>query len=129
MTAAYLARRLGGLLLAVCFAAGLTGLPPIGLATQAEAQVVSRIVVEGNQRVEETTILSYLRFQVGEERIDVLCGVADAIERVLRDWTSPPTPVHVVYPSTRHLSPKVKSFVDHLQERMTPPPWELGPAP
>jgi DNA-binding transcriptional LysR family regulator len=54
---------------------------------------------------------------------------AHRLERVLRDWTAPPTPVHVVYPSTRHLSPKVKSFVEHLQEHMTPPPWELGPAP
>jgi DNA-binding transcriptional LysR family regulator len=51
------------------------------------------------------------------------------LERVLRDWEVPATPVHVVYPSTRHLSPKVKSFVDHLQQRMTPPPWELGPLP
>jgi DNA-binding transcriptional LysR family regulator len=51
------------------------------------------------------------------------------LERVLPDWNVPSTPVHVVYPSTRHLSPKVKTFVDHLQERMTPPPWELGPMP
>jgi DNA-binding transcriptional LysR family regulator len=51
------------------------------------------------------------------------------LERLLRDWDAPSAPVHVVYPSTRHLSPKVKSFVDHLQQRMTPPPWELGPAP
>jgi DNA-binding transcriptional LysR family regulator len=54
---------------------------------------------------------------------------AHRLERVLREWTAPSTPVHVVYPSTRHLSPKVKSFVDHLQARMTPPPWELGPLP
>jgi len=45
-------------------------------------------------------------------------------ERVLPAWSAPPTPVNVVYPSTRHLSPKVKTFVDHLQKRMTPPPWE-----
>jgi DNA-binding transcriptional LysR family regulator len=51
------------------------------------------------------------------------------LERVLRDWDVPATPVHVVYPSTRHLSPKVKTFVDHLQDRMTPSPWELGPMP
>ena len=51
------------------------------------------------------------------------------LTRVLPDWSAPSTPVHVVYPSTRHLSPKVKSFVDHLHERMTPPPWELGPTP
>jgi DNA-binding transcriptional LysR family regulator len=54
---------------------------------------------------------------------------AHRLDRVLRDWSAPSTPVHAVYPSTRHLSPKVKSFVEHLQERMTPPPWELGPLP
>jgi hypothetical protein len=35
--------------------------------------------------------------------------------------------MHAVYPSGRHLSPNVKSFVDHLQKRMDPPPWELAP--
>jgi DNA-binding transcriptional LysR family regulator len=53
---------------------------------------------------------------------------ARRLERVLADWNAPSTPVHVVYPSTRHVSPKVKTFVEHLHERMTPPPWELGPA-
>ena len=51
------------------------------------------------------------------------------LERLLAPWSSPSTPVHVVYPSTRHVSPKVKSFVDYLQQRTTPPPWELGPEP
>jgi len=51
------------------------------------------------------------------------------MERVLRDWELPAVPMQVVYPTTRHLSPKVKTFVDHLQQRMTPPPWELGPLP
>lgn len=51
------------------------------------------------------------------------------LERVLDGWDAPFTPIHAVYPSTRHLSPKVKSFVDHLQAQMTPPPWERGPAP
>ena len=35
--------------------------------------------------------------------------------------------IQVVYPSSRHLSPLVKTFVDRLQERMPPPAWELGP--
>ena len=51
------------------------------------------------------------------------------LERVLPEWCSPEIPLHAVYPSTRHLSPKVKAFLDHLRERMMPPPWELGPAP
>jgi DNA-binding transcriptional LysR family regulator len=54
---------------------------------------------------------------------------AKRLERVLRDWEAPSTPVHVVYPSARYISPKVKTFVDHLQERTTPPPWEVGPMP
>jgi DNA-binding transcriptional LysR family regulator len=51
------------------------------------------------------------------------------IEHVLKEWCSPRAAIHAVYPSTRLLSPKVKAFVDHLQEKFTPPPWELGPAP
>ncbi len=54
---------------------------------------------------------------------------ARRLERVLSTWQAPSTPVHVVYPTRRHLSPKVKTFVDHLEASMTPPPWELGPLP
>jgi DNA-binding transcriptional LysR family regulator len=39
------------------------------------------------------------------------------LERVLPRWSSPATPLHAVYPSTRHMSPKVASFLDHLQRR------------
>jgi DNA-binding transcriptional LysR family regulator len=49
------------------------------------------------------------------------------LRRVLPTWCSPATPLHAVYPSTRHLSPKVKAFVDHLRDQMTPPPWQRGP--
>jgi DNA-binding transcriptional LysR family regulator len=51
---------------------------------------------------------------------------ARRLTRVLADWNVPSTFLHVVYPSTRHISPKVKSFIDHLHARMTPPPWELN---
>jgi len=51
------------------------------------------------------------------------------LERVLRDWAPPAIPVHIVYPSARHVSAKVKSFVEYVQQRMTPPPWESGPVP
>jgi len=49
--------------------------------------------------------------------------------RVLPGWCSGATALHAVYPSTRHLSPKVKAFLDHVSEQMSPPPWELGPVP
>jgi DNA-binding transcriptional LysR family regulator len=51
------------------------------------------------------------------------------LERVLGDWAPPTIPVHIVYPTARHLSAKVKRFVEYVQQRMTPPPWELGPVP
>ncbi len=38
--------------------------------------------------------------------------------RLLETWCSPEVPIHAVYPSTRHLSPKVKAFVDHLQQSL-----------
>jgi DNA-binding transcriptional LysR family regulator len=49
--------------------------------------------------------------------------------RLLPGWTSPDTPTYAVYPSTRHLSPNVKAFLDFLQERLTPPPWNIDPLP
>lgn len=54
---------------------------------------------------------------------------AGRLERLLPGWSSPAVPIHAVYPSTRHLSPKVRAFLDHLGAAMTPPPWELGPVP
>lgn len=43
---------------------------------------------------------------------------AGRLERVLPGWSPPSTPLHLVYPSGRHLSPTVRSFIDHMQERM-----------
>lgn len=52
---------------------------------------------------------------------------AGRFEHVLSGWSPPSTPVHVVVPSARHLSPTVRSFVDHLRERMALSP--TGPCP
>lgn len=45
---------------------------------------------------------------------------------VLQDVHCPgDSAIHAVYPHSRHLSPKVRAFVDFLVERFTPvPPWE-----
>jgi DNA-binding transcriptional LysR family regulator len=48
---------------------------------------------------------------------------ARRLERVLDGWAPPPIPIHVVYPTARHLSAKVKRFVEFVQQRMEPPPW------
>ncbi len=36
---------------------------------------------------------------------------------ILEDWTAPAMPIHAAYPSRRHLSAKVRAFVDFLAER------------
>lgn len=46
---------------------------------------------------------------------------AGRLERVLSSWSPPPTPLHIVYPSTRHLSPTVRSFMEHVLARMKLP--------
>lgn len=53
---------------------------------------------------------------------------AHRLAHVLSDWCSPAIPLHAVYPSTRHLSPKVKALLDHLRHHLTPPS-ELVAAP
>ena len=39
-----------------------------------------------------------------------------ALVQVLPGWKTPPIPIHVVYPPNRHLSAKVRSFVDWTAE-------------
>lgn len=39
-----------------------------------------------------------------------------ALVRLLPDWSQPPLPVYVVYPPNRHLSAKVRAFVDWTAE-------------
>lgn len=53
---------------------------------------------------------------------------AGRLRRILDPWCTPPMPIQAVYPSSRHLTPRLRAFLDLLQTRMTPPPWELGPA-
>ena len=54
---------------------------------------------------------------------------AGRLLRVLPQWSSIERPLQAVYPSGRHLSPKLAAFLAHLAESFSPPPWELLPAP
>ncbi|MEJ5153494.1 LysR family transcriptional regulator [Comamonas sp. MYb396] len=38
------------------------------------------------------------------------------IQSILEDWTNEPLPIHVVYPQNRHLSAKVRVFVDWVAQ-------------
>ncbi len=51
---------------------------------------------------------------------------AGRLKMVLQDYYRDiNVPIHAIYPTRRHLSPKVRAFVDFLVEKYTPhPPWE-----
>ena len=49
---------------------------------------------------------------------------AGRLEPVLRDFQSDPAGIHAVYPHNRHLSAKVRAFIDHLVAALDPAPWE-----
>ncbi|MBK9114445.1 MAG: LysR family transcriptional regulator [Betaproteobacteria bacterium] len=59
---------------------------------------------------------------------DFIVGADVAAGRLvplLRDFPPAATPIHVVYPSRRHLSAKVRAFAEFLQERFARPAWAL----
>lgn len=43
---------------------------------------------------------------------------AGALRPVLRAWDTPPIDIHAVYPSGRHVSPKLRAFVDFLASEL-----------
>jgi LysR family transcriptional regulator for bpeEF and oprC len=49
-------------------------------------------------------------------------GTVDEFVPVLADWQPPPMPVHVLYPANRHLSAKVRVFVDWVAEMFAQSP-------
>ena len=50
--------------------------------------------------------------------------------QVLPDWVSDPLPVHIVYPQNRHMSAKVRVFVEWVAELFANhPQMRLGPRP
>jgi DNA-binding transcriptional LysR family regulator len=52
---------------------------------------------------------------------------AGQLVQLLADYAAPPIPINAAYPSRRHLSAKVRTFVDFLVQRFAHrPPWQLG---
>ncbi|MDB4975111.1 MAG: transcriptional regulator [Myxococcaceae bacterium] len=58
-------------------------------------------------------------FEVGHE---VRAG---RLVRVLTGWTTPPMVLHAVSPPRRHVSSKVRAFVDFVSDRFSSPPWRI----
>jgi len=51
---------------------------------------------------------------------------AGAMRSFLHDWTGTEAAIHALYPTGRHLSAKVRSFLDYLTQRLDPPPWVMS---
>ena len=49
-------------------------------------------------------------------------GADGRLVRVLQDWVTDPLPIHVVYPQNRHLSAKVRVFVEWVADLMASHP-------
>ncbi|WP_394833553.1 LysR family transcriptional regulator [Pendulispora rubella] len=106
------------------------GLP--GLRLQSGRHGVREIVVPARLVVTEMKVLYHATISgLGIALLPAFLCVDDLrakrLARVLPDWAPPSTPVHIVYPSTRHLSPTLTSFIEHLQEQLTPAPWGFTP--
>jgi DNA-binding transcriptional LysR family regulator len=56
-----------------------------------------------------------------------LCGdlKSGTVTRVLPEWKGFNADVFAVYPSTRNLSPKLRTFLAFLSDKLTPPPWQV----
>lgn len=48
------------------------------------------------------------------------------LEPVLCDWEPATRGIYAVYPHNRHLSAKVRAFIDHLVDALDPAPWGDG---
>jgi DNA-binding transcriptional LysR family regulator len=83
----------------------------------------------GKKRAEVTVPRTLVANDLGLVRLAVLGGhgigwlpgakTRDLVERsklvpILEDHWPPPTPLHIVYPSARHLAPQVRAAIEHL---------------
>jgi DNA-binding transcriptional LysR family regulator len=48
------------------------------------------------------------------------------LRAVLHDWTRTDAAIHAIYPTSRHLSAKVRIFLDYVAARLDPPPWTVS---
>jgi DNA-binding transcriptional LysR family regulator len=94
-----------------------------------------RVDVVGRHRTAVNEVSTYLAAGLaGHGVIQVPCFLvrphleAGTLRRVLEEWTTPAIPLHVVYPPNRHLSNKLRIFVDWVAGLFASPAFGAGPA-
>ncbi len=83
----------------------------------AEVQVPVRLCANDYELVREAA-LAGLGVALIPERLCEDDLRAGRLQRLLPQWSSADVPIHAVYPSTRHLSPKVMAFLDLMSARL-----------
>ena len=93
---------------------------------EVSVQVPVRFIVNDFEMLRQAALagLGIAMLPVGRAADDLARGT---LRRLLASYCSHAAPIHAVYPTTRHLSPKVCAFLDHLTEAMgTDAPGEVG---
>ncbi len=95
--------------------------------TTSNVTVSARIVVNDFGILQQAALTSLgialLPLQLCLEHIE-----AGRLVHLLPDWRPPDVPMQAVYPSTRHLSPKLTSFLDLLRAQLSLATWRPGPS-
>ncbi len=91
-------------------------------------QAGAPVPLEGRLRANSITFLREMALQdLGIVRLphQFCAGLveAGALQPVLADYQIPPLDINVLYPSRRHLNPRVRLFIDHMLETLRDHSW------
>jgi DNA-binding transcriptional LysR family regulator len=86
---------------------------------QIDVQVNGRATINDFDMLKQTAIAGH---GIARLPATVACPEVKAgrLVRAIADWETAEVPLSLVYPSTRHLSPKVRAFIDLARQRLTP---------
>jgi len=88
-------------------------------AKQVDVQIAGRATINDFELIRQAALAGH-----GIARVPAPVACADLragrLVRVLEEWHTTEVPLSIVYPSTRHLSPKVRAFIDLVRQRITP---------
>ncbi len=86
---------------------------------QVDVQVTGRATINDFELLKQAAVAGH---GVARLPAQVACPELKAgrLVRVVEDWETAEVPLSLVYPSTRHLSPKVRAFIDLARQRLTP---------
>jgi DNA-binding transcriptional LysR family regulator len=84
---------------------------------RSDVHVTPRLTVN-DLEVLRATVLTGLGIALIPEFVCIDDIAHKRLRQVLPDWCSMATPVHALYPTARHLSPKVTAFVDLVRKRL-----------